>query len=96
MSATFVGQGNSLANVLIGNLNGNLLVGGAGNDTLDGGTGKDEMLGDPGNDTFIVDNVGDVVRELAGEGKDTVKSSVDFTIKDDSGDRDADPVGRRQ
>jgi Ca2+-binding RTX toxin-like protein len=80
--ATFVGQGNTLANVLIGNFNGNALFGGAGNDTLDGGTGKDEMFGDPGNDTFIVDNAGDVVHELAGEGKDTVKSSVDFTIKD--------------
>ena len=80
--ANFIGQGNSLANVLIGNLNGNLLVGDAGNDTLDGGTGKDQMLGDQGNDTFIVDNTGDEVRELEGEGKDTVKSSVDFTLKD--------------
>jgi trimeric autotransporter adhesin len=80
--ATFVGQGNSLANVLIGNSNTNLLFGGTGNDTLDGGTGKDEMFGDQGNDTFIVDNAGDVVNELTDAGKDTVKSSVDFTIKD--------------
>jgi Ca2+-binding RTX toxin-like protein len=34
------------------------------------------MVGGTGNDTYIVDNTGDVVVEAAGEGTDTVKTSV--------------------
>jgi Ca2+-binding RTX toxin-like protein len=74
------GTGNDLANILIGNTGQNALSGLKGNDTLDGGVGKDTLTGGLGNDIYIVDNVGDVVVEVAGEGKDTVKSSVDFTI----------------
>ncbi|MFN3465333.1 MAG: calcium-binding protein, partial [Terricaulis sp.] len=35
-----------------------------------------------GNDYYIVDNVGDTVTELSGEGTDTVQSSVSFTLSD--------------
>jgi RTX toxins and related Ca2+-binding proteins len=84
-SGNRVGTGNSGDNHLTGNggnntlygLGGNdTLDGGAGNDTLDGGAGADTMIGGTGNDVFIVDDSGDVVIELAGEGNDTVYTSL--------------------
>ena len=38
------------------------------------------MAGGAGNDTYVVDNVGDIVVEKAGEGTDLVQSSVTFTL----------------
>lgn len=74
------GTGNELDNVLIGNAGINTLTGGAGNDTLDGGAGADKLIGGVGNDTYIVDSIGDVVIENAGEGIDTVMSGVTYTL----------------
>lgn len=51
-----------------------------GNDILDGGEGADTMAGGVGDDTYYVDNVGDVVNEIVGEGFDTVNSSVTFAM----------------
>lgn len=56
------------------------LYGGDGNDVLVGGTGADVMEGGRGNETYFIDNVKDVVRELASAGIDTVSSSVDYTL----------------
>ena len=56
------------------------LDGGSGNDVLDGGSGADTMLGGLGNDSFIVDNAGDLVYELAGEGYDVITSSVGYKL----------------
>jgi Ca2+-binding RTX toxin-like protein len=57
-----------------------VLIGGAGNDRLDGGYGADTLIGGAGNDTYQVDNVGDVVTEQAGEGADSVKSSISWVL----------------
>jgi len=56
------------------------LIGGTGNDTLNGLGGADWMIGKQGNDTYFVDNAGDVVEELANEGRDTVYSGVSYVL----------------
>jgi len=72
--------GNALNNVLTGNSGANILSGGVGNDTLNGGAGADQMSGGAGDDLYVRDNTGDVVTENAGEGVDTVQSSVTYTL----------------
>ena len=79
-STALNGTGNILDNILTGNSAANTLAGGDGNDTLTGGAGNDTMLGGLGNDTYVIDATGDVVTENAGEGSDTVQSSVTYTL----------------
>ena len=52
------------------------LYGEVGDDYLDGGVSADTMSGGSGNDSYVVDNVGDLVTELANEGIDTVRASL--------------------
>lgn len=66
------GTGNALNNLIIGNSSDNI---------LDGVTGADEMGGGLGNDTYYVDNVGDLTVEFAGEGTDTVQSTISTTLQ---------------
>jgi Ca2+-binding RTX toxin-like protein len=56
------------------------VFGGRGNDTLDGGAGEDAMAGGLGNDIYIVGAAGDVTTENAGEGTDTVRSHINWTL----------------
>lgn len=79
-SAAVDGEGNAIANTIIGNTASNHLSGGGGNDVLDGGAGADTLSGGTGDDTFIVDSMTDVVTENAGEGTDQVNAAVSFIL----------------
>jgi|AGTN01.1.fsa_nt_gi type 1 secretion C-terminal target domain (VC_A0849 subclass) len=72
--------GNDGANVLKGGAGDDLLIGGKGADHLDGGSGANVMKGGAGGDTYIVHSAKDVVIENAGEGVDTVKSDISYTL----------------
>jgi Ca2+-binding RTX toxin-like protein len=84
------GTGNGLANIIIGNSGANTLKGeggndvmaaGDGDDTLDGGVGADVMVGGLGNDIYYVDNAGDVVTEVSGQGSsDEVRTALSYTL----------------
>ena len=56
------------------------LNGGNDDDFLDGGTGIDSMVGGTGNDTYTVDNAGDAVTEVGGQGADSVRTSVSWAM----------------
>jgi serralysin len=81
--------GNDVGNKLNGNAGNDTIEGrggndsidgGAGADIIDGGLGADRMSGGLGDDRFFVDDLGDLVIELAGEGTDTVSASVNYTL----------------
>ena len=74
--------GSAFNDTLTGDAGVNRLTGGAGDDIIDGGVGADTMIGNLGNDTFMVDNAGDTVTELFGEGIDTVMASISYTLGD--------------
>ncbi len=77
------GHGNELDNVLTGASQHDALYGHGGEDTLDGGAGADTMYGGAGNDRYKVDNIGDVVVELADEGGDGIfATTATYTLPD--------------
>lgn len=63
------GTGNALNNDIIGT---------NGNNVLDGGLGDDVLVGYNGDDTYIVDSLGDFIRDTGGN--DTVVASIDYTL----------------
>ncbi|MGQ0672492.1 MAG: S8 family serine peptidase [Hyphomicrobium sp.] len=66
------------SDVISGNFVANTLSGNRGDDTLDGRGGADRLIGGTGNDTYVVDHVGDTIVEDAGEGIDTIQTSVEI------------------
>jgi Ca2+-binding RTX toxin-like protein len=57
-----------------------VMIGGNGNDRLNGGSSADRMVGGSGDDTYVVNHSGATIVEIAGEGEDTITTSVDFTL----------------
>lgn len=65
---------------LLGFAGNDVLKAGPGWDVLDGGAGADEMRGGDGDDFYYVQDIGDVVVELAAKGYDRVQSSITYTL----------------
>jgi len=90
-SANIYANGNELANRMWGNEGANKLYGLdgddrleglGGNDLLDGGVGVDLLIGGTGDDIYYVDNALDKIIENAGEGTETIRASLNYTLRD--------------
>jgi len=74
-------EGNAGTDSLQGGDGDDYLYGNAGNDNFYGGAGYDRMYGGVGDDTYYVDDATDFAYENDGEGRDTVVSSIDLTLR---------------
>lgn len=72
--------GGQYADTISGYNGDDTLNGGAGNDVLFGEAGADSLIGGQGDDTFIIHDAGDTIVELAGQGMDTVLTTVGFSL----------------
>lgn len=73
-------SGGNGADNLVGGAGADTLNGDAGGDLLDGGDGADKMNGGAGDDEYVVDNIGDVITEIAAGGNDSVRASISYTL----------------
>jgi Ca2+-binding RTX toxin-like protein len=65
---------------LTGSNYGDSLSGNEVANVLDGRGGADGLAGGGGSDTYLVDNAGDSITENGGQGTDTVRTSVSYTL----------------
>ncbi len=79
-SSAINGGGNQLNNRIAGNAGNNILNGGDGLDILNGGEGTDTLIGGNGDDIYIIDSAMDTIIESANGGKETIESSVTYTL----------------
>jgi len=66
-----------------GNAVGDVLTAGAGADTLIAGSAIDTLIAGAGNTTFVINNLGDVIRESSTITSNTVISSVSYSLVTD-------------
>jgi Ca2+-binding RTX toxin-like protein len=72
--------GSQGSDVLVGDSGTNVLRGLAGQDILISGGGADVLSGGTDNDTYIINHASNIVWEYAGEGGDTVITSVSYAL----------------
>jgi serralysin len=65
---------------LTGNAGGNQIIGNDGTNIINGGPSYDQMIGRNGDDIYYVDHASDSVTEYGGQGSDTVRASVSWTL----------------
>jgi Ca2+-binding RTX toxin-like protein len=58
------------------------LIGDTQDNVLDGGSGLDILIGGLGDDIYVVDSLGDVLVEEAGEGADLVRAMLSYRLGD--------------
>ncbi|CAA2105741.1 Bifunctional hemolysin/adenylate cyclase [Methylobacterium bullatum] len=75
--------GSAFADTLTGDAYASRLDGGAGNDVLDGDEGIDTLAGGAGDDTYLVNTTTDLIVEATGEGFDTIKTTLTYTLAAD-------------
>lgn len=72
---------NGISNVYVyGNDLNNLLIGNARANQIGGGGGADTMIGGAGSDSYEVNHTGDVVIEYAGQGTDSINSTINYAL----------------
>ena len=80
MHADLAAQATYVDGVLVDQMNSiENLIGGSGDDVLTGDAGANVLAGMLGNDTYVI-GAGDMIVEAAGEGTDTVRASIDYTL----------------
>lgn len=72
--------GSAAADTLFGTEFPDLIFGGVGNDRFESSGSSDTLYGGQGDDTYVVKGLADVVIERAGDGIDTVITSVPYTL----------------
>lgn len=72
--------GSQKSDVLTGDAGVNVLTGLGGSDTLDGKGGLDILAGGAGDDIYVLDQAGDKVVELTGEGSDTIRIGASYVL----------------